>query len=309
MATTQQRSAKSKAMDFDKLYTEMQETASAASAAPAAPAASVAPAPAASATGFDIVRSAKRARVTPVTEPTIMSMSGKFAVKPEMLEAQTNFFNRNNQEKAYEKVSPWNFPFVQALLQRTPLPNFDMDTFDQVGRFRDSIEGVTRKYEESFLTEPVGDQRRCVNDESCEGLKICKTNGFVLREFLLPSQLALYNETQRYPVNREPCLMCKRFRILRVVVATRADGNGLREDYLVQDYYNYVDLEEEYRLEDCILSKKNTWEGLCNPVVLHQRNNYRFAVVNQRKTYTQWRYPFFRLPPGEIPGNTSPSLK
>ena len=253
---------------------------------------------------FQIARNPKRTKVTPATHPTIMSIKGNFTLAPPLLEAQTNFFNRNNQQKEYKHVSPWHFPFVQSLLEQSPIPNFDMDKFENVGKYRDSIEGVTREYEEAFLTNPVGDQRRCINEESCEGLMIC-SNGFVLREFLLPSQQQNYEETKRYPLNREPCLMCRRLRVARTVISTRAAGHGLKDDCLVQDYYNFVDLEGEYRLEDCLLSKQNTWEGLCNPVVLHQRHNYRFVQDKQHKRYEQWRYPYFRLPLGETPGDTT----
>lgn len=255
---------------------------------------------------FTIVRHNKKARVTATTQPTIMSMKGKFNIEPSMLVAQQHFFNRQNQEKEYKHVSPWNYPFVQNLLQKKPITNFDMNSFDKIDRYRDSIEGVTREYEEAYLTDAVGDQRKCINEEACEGLKIC-TDGFILREFLLPSQQLIYQQTKRYPLDREPCIMCKRLKIAKAVIATRAAGNGLREDHLIQDYYNFVDLDNEYRLEDCLLSKKNTWEGLCNPVVLHQRNNYRFVMKNKRKTYEQWRYPFFRSTLGENPGDTTHS--
>jgi hypothetical protein len=249
---------------------------------------------------FVIVRNSKRARVTPTTQPTIMSMNGKFNTEPNLV-SQQHFFNRQNQEKEYTHVSPWHFPFVQALLQKKTIPNFDMNLFDHIDRYRDSIEGVTRAYEEAYLTDASGDQRKCINEEECEGLKIC-SEGFVLREFLLPSQQLVYQQTKRYPLDREPCVMCKRLKIAKTVIATRAAGNGLKEDYIIQDYYNFVDLDNEYRLEDCLISKKNTWEGLCNPVVLHQRNNYRFVLKNKRKTYEQWRYPFFRSTLGENPG-------
>lgn len=253
---------------------------------------------------FKIQRKNKRSRVNSETEPTIMSMKGKFDVTPTELVSQKHFFNMKNRENEYKHISPWHFPFVQNLMQQKPVINFDMNNFGKVGRYRDSIEGVTRKYEERFLTEPSGKQRKCVNEEACEGL-CASENGFILREFLLPSQEQTYNATKRYPQQREPCLMCKRLRIAKTVVATRASGNGLQEDCLIQDYYNFVGLEGEYRLEDCLLSKRNTWEGLCNPVVLHQRNNYRIVVVNKVKQYEQWRYPFFCQLPGETPGTTN----
>jgi hypothetical protein len=69
---------------------------------------------------FVIVRNSKRARVTPTTQPTIMSMNGKFNTEPNLV-SQQHFFNRQNQEKEYTHVSPWHFPFVQALLQKKTL--------------------------------------------------------------------------------------------------------------------------------------------------------------------------------------------
>ena len=92
---------------------------------------------------FTIVRHNKKARVTAANQPTIMSMKGKFNIEPSTLVAQQHFFNRQNQEKEYKHVSPWNYPFVQNLLQKKPITNFDMNSFDKIDRYRDSIEGVT----------------------------------------------------------------------------------------------------------------------------------------------------------------------
>ena len=64
------------------------------------------------------------------------------------------------------------------------------------------------------------------------------------------------------------------------------------EDCLVQDYYNFVNIPGEYRLEDCLLSKKTVWEGIVSPVVLHVRNAYKFKIKNGKRGYTQWKMPF-----------------
>ena len=258
---------------------------------------------------FPITRKAKRQRITPESHPEILEMSGVFDSDVPKTVVATHFFNRQNENEPYKYVSPWDAEYVRKLVQRTPISNFDMNSFHGVDKMRDSIEGVTRKYEEDFMCEPTGDQRACSMEEACEGRCIPQagSNGFTLREFLLPSQLKTYEETKRYPLQRAPCIMCKRLQIARMVVGTRAAGTGMREDCLVQDYYNFVDIPGEYPLEACLLSKRTVWEGVVAPVALHIRNAYKFELKNGKRTYTQWKMPFLVHQPGHSPGTTPSS--
>ena len=108
------------------------------------------------------------------------------------------------------------------------------------------------------MVAPAGDERQCCMEEQCEGNFIPQVqNGFTLREFLLPSQEKAYLETRRYPIQRAPCIMCKRLQIARLLVSARAAGTGMREDCLVQDYYNFVNipvfhLTNEFRKLKCL---------------------------------------------------------
>ncbi len=261
---------------------------------------------------FQITRKAKRQKVSVDTHPEILEMSGEFDSEVPKTAVATHFFNRQNENEPYKYVSPWDTEFVRKQMQKTPISNFDMNAFQGVDKMRDSIEGVPRKYEESFMCEPTGDQRACSMEESCEGNFIPQagTNGFTLREFLLPSQQKMYEETKRYPLQRAPCILCKRLQIARMVVSARAAGTGMREDCLVQDYYNFVNIDGEYRLEDCLLSKRTVWEGVVAPVALHVRNAYKFELANGKRTYKQWKMPFLTLPPRQCLGtaqDTTPS--
>ena len=101
--------------------------------------------------------------------------------------------------------------------------------------------------------------------------------------------------------------MCKRLQIARMVVGARAAGTGMREDCLVQDYYNFVNIPGEYPLKACLLSKRNVWEGVVAPVALHIRNAYKFEMVNGKRTYVQWKMPFLVHQPGSSPGTTPSS--
>lgn len=260
--------------------------------------------------GFTIIRNAKRQCVRSDTFPEIMEMKGEFNKTVKQTVAQTHFFNRENKNHAYKYVSPHDIEFVKKQIQKTPIANFDMNRSPNVDKYRDSIEPVSRKYEESFMCEPTGDQRACCMEEACEGKYIPQSpEKFVLREFLLPSQSKLYEETRRYPIQRSPCILCKRLQIARLVVSARAAGTGMKEDCLVQDYYNFVNIPGEYDLKDCLLSKRTVWEGLVSPVVLHIRNAYKFQLVNGKKTYTQWKMPFLTSLPGYSSGTTPSSAQ
>ena len=247
--------------------------------------------------GFQITRTKKR-KIEAETYPEILEMSGEFDRDVPKTVVQKHFFNRENDAVSHKLVSPWDHKFVTDLMQRPQIPTYNMNDNQKVDKFRDSIQGVTREYEERYMVEASGDQRQCCMGEQCEGKFIPQVpNGFVLREFLLPSQEKSYIETKRYPIQRAPCIMCKRLQIARLLVSVRAAGTGMREDCLVQDYYNFVNIPGEYRLEDCLLSKKSVWEGIVSPVVLHVRNAYKFQMKNGKRGYTQWKMPFLTLLP------------
>jgi len=255
--------------------------------------------------GFQITRKAKKRKVEAETYPEILEMSGEFDKEVPETVVQKHFFNRENASASYRHVSPWDHSFVSSLMQRPPVPTYNMNDNQRVDKYRDSIEGVTREYEERFMVEASGDQRHCSMAEECEGKFIAQVpNGFVLREFLLPSQEKAYEQTKRYPIQRAPCIFCKRLQIARLLVSVRAAGTGMREDCLVQDYYNFVNIPGEYRLEDCLLSKKSVWEGIVSPVVLHVRNAYKFVTKDGKRGYTQWKQPFLTLLPESSSGTS-----
>ena len=115
---------------------------------------------------------------------------------------------------------------------------------------------------------------------------------FVLREFLLPTEEEEYNRTAKLPAEGRLCLMCKRSEIARAFINIRADGMGVKNNIILQDYRNIVDEEGEYCLEDCLLSSPQVFQGLLDPVVLHLRNAYRLKVVKGVRHYEQWRMKY-----------------
>ena len=112
--------------------------------------------------GFQITRKAKRQKVTQETYPEILEMSGEFDKEVPDTKPQALFFNRENKNAPYKHVSPWDHTYVKNLMQREPRANFNMNENPLVDKYRDTIEGVTREYEEKFMVEASGDQRPCV---------------------------------------------------------------------------------------------------------------------------------------------------
>ena len=138
-----------------------------------------------------------------------------------------------------------------------------------------------RAYEESFLREPIGSERQCINNSECQGLRIVGSTGFVLREFILPNRPA--------PAPNDPrtlCLMCRRFEIARMFFLNESRREPICKNVVVSPYYNLVGVDGEYCIEDCIVSE-GKYTGLSLPVVLQVRSAYKQCTVNGVRGYTQ----------------------
>lgn len=217
----------------------------------------------------------------------------------EIVVAENNFFNsKNDNENGFggvRELRPFDFPFVRRLLQRLPIETLCVDEVIKRETKFQKLEVVSRAYEEKYLREPINDERPCVFGFSCQGMSIQHADSqcFVLREFLLPSEEEQYKKTKQYPLEHRMCVMCKRNEIARALINVKADGMGVREDCIMQDYYNIVEADGEYCLSDCIVSNPGIYQGVIDPVVLHVRSVYRLEKKNGVKYYTQWglEYP------------------
>ena len=129
------------------------------------------------------------------------------------------------------------------------------------------LECVPRAYEEDYMREPVGSERHCINEESCQGLQISNCSGFVLREFKLPS------EEDKHETSRQMCIFCKRYEVARLFYRYQALGKTVPECTSIASYYNLVGVDGEYCIQDCIVSQ-NGFCGLTMPIVLHTKCAY-----------------------------------
>ena len=141
---------------------------------------------------------------------------------------------------------------------------------------RKTIEVVPREYEKTFLREAKPGERKCANNSQCQGMMIPNTgaNAFILREFLLPSQMDHLKRTGKLPKTPQLCLMCKRNEIAKAFINIRADGKGCKQNVILQDYRNMVNVSGEYCAKDTIVSAENCFQRY-RPV----RNHSSFLIA------------------------------
>ena len=145
-------------------------------------------------------------------------------------------------------------------------------------------------------------------NENCQGNQLPQItdNKFTLREFLLPSEDEEAKRTGQWPKERRLCILCKRAEIARAFINIRADGMGVKDNVILQDYRNLVNIPGEYCLEDCILSSSHIFQGLLDPIILHVKSGYRIQILGGVRHLQQWgmKYPehkqhFLSKTPGE----------
>lgn len=212
--------------------------------------------------------------------------------------AEQMYFNRQNsdfwQRDDLSHLRPYDFPFIRSMVQQAPQDTLSPEDTRHKETARANIEVVTREYEEKNLREPVGDERPCIMAENCQGMQLqhVKENKFTLKEFLLPSEDAEAKRTRCWPKEGRLCILCKRAEIARAFINIRADGMGVKQNVILQDYRNLVNIPGEYRLEDCILSSASIYQGLLDPVILHIKSGYRVKTINGVRHLEQWRMKY-----------------
>ena len=246
--------------------------------------------------------------ITEESMPELLNDSSESSTL-ELSLAETRFFNQHNSDYCERNnlnhLHPYDFPYVRQQIQAPITKTLSPEDVRHKNESRAVIEVVTRAYEDDFLREAVGNERACTMNDQCQGLFLphIKDQAFILREFLLPSEQESFKRTGKYSSEGRLCLMCKRSEIARAFFNIRADGMGIKDHVILQDYRNIVGKEGEYCLEDCIVSGPNVFQGLLDPIVLHIKTAYRLKVKNGVRYYDQWRMkypnekdPFFRDP-------------
>ena len=213
-------------------------------------------------------------------------------------QAEINFINSKNcllnkTHLDWERIRPFDFPFIRQLLQQPKADTLAPCKLPQLGVMRRLVQKCTRQHDELFLEEPGVGERPCAAAADCEGLQLHLPPDqlFIPKEFLLPNELLMFQTTKQLPCEQRLCLLCKRTEIAKAFLNIKSDDMGVKHGTLLQDFRNITNVPGEYLLRDCILSSSVVYQGLVDPIVLHNRNAFRRTVTPyNKKKYIQWRY-------------------
>ena len=132
------------------------------------------------------------------------------------------------------------------------------------------------------MVEPGPNDRLCRFGDGCEGLQL--SNGFVLKEFLLPGQAAT--------AERRPCILCYRKIISSAFYTNLANScNELELPHCtLSSFYNLCGIPGEYCLDDMLCSAGLQGNMLALPVLKHMRSAYSVKRKEGRQFVEQTLY-------------------
>lgn len=206
------------------------------------------------------------------------------------LRAEEQFLdNKNIRNELTNCSNSYDYAYLRNLLKSSPTDALYIDRSAKDVKNRPVVEISHRSYENEFLREPKRNERKCAKGNCCEGLKITTTDeGFILREYLLPSQYKRFLEKAELPLSPQLCLMCRRAEVAKLYVCMRADNDT--SSALISDFYNFGSVPGEYALDQMLLPSTSNHVGLFDPVVLHVRKNYTLTRIAGIRYYSQSGY-------------------
>lgn len=157
------------------------------------------------------------------------------------------------------------------------------------------VEECSKAYCTDFLREPIGleeryGERPCRAGQDCIFVALSTRypdstedarpeDGFVCREFLLPSQLERWKREKILPDQEQLCLGCNRMLTTYWYYLYRYKGEEPVE--ILQDHCNTVDQEGEYDMTYCIYPNptEDKWSGLSRPVVKFSKETYVYCKM------------------------------
>jgi hypothetical protein len=148
---------------------------------------------------------------------------------------------------------------------------------------------VSRVYEESFMREPMANERKCIMGGNCEAMVIDKSKPFIAVEFHLP------NQNTEIP---QMCVLCSRKHTQRLYYdflyrATPSSCTGI-----IQRYGVICDVPGEYRKEACLLMPPHgPIHCMPYPSVAYQRSHFSVQTHCMSHFIVQSEDLHFQAPP------------
>ena len=173
-----------------------------------------------------------------------------------------------------------HFDSLLQILSRVPHDTKSLPDAHMREVVRSKVCVLNREYEERFLEEPSGSERRCANSyrSACFASRI-HCNGMVqknfgLKEFYLPEEFdAISSGGMDLPKDPRPCLLCLRESICRDFFAIRCDQSTVPGLTGVASIGNIVG-PGEYPADAVVVSDPRRYEGLVEPIVVPHLDDY-----------------------------------
>jgi len=162
------------------------------------------------------------------------------------------------------------------------------------------LEECGKSYCMDYLRKSLGEQygeRACKMDQYCLAKLIIlvfpetvanfkemnNPEGFVCREFLLPSQERRFLEERTLPSQRQYCLLCNRFyTTLHFWKYIQRDENP---GILLQNHYNTIGGPDGYDIRNCInpTTVMGDFKGIVKPILKFTANDYVYGTCSVKK--------------------------
>ncbi|MDC3224025.1 hypothetical protein OAU26_03740 [Mariniblastus sp.] len=141
--------------------------------------------------------------------PAVTNMHAAYEVSEATLcaEMQRAGGPSGDLDQQHKRVSPFLTQMLEEMMTCEPQETYDL-TEENLSEMRSSIEICSRAHDNMYLTEAVQPHRSCSNGDGCESVKV---GGFVLREFLLPSQHAAWVTDGVLPTTPGECVFCQKY--------------------------------------------------------------------------------------------------
>lgn len=185
-------------------------------------------------------------------------------------EALESFFDDDHNEEEFGLKSPLDYQMLKDLMleyreKEDLLSKDDVVTFSEkdVSLALSNLEGCSASYCANFLREfnARAGERPCRHGNKCIYMLLANKypdnfnsaqsdEGFICREFLLPSELETWKKEEKLPVMKKLCLGCNR--LLTTTWHYECLKDKVDSSRLIQDHYNITGEDGGYSTSACI---------------------------------------------------------
>ena len=209
---------------------------------------------------------AKMQSVSVETTPEILQMEGSLVPSETTVEAETQNLNRNNSTAGFDG---WLEAEIRQMLQDSTQEQFCLETDARVDQLREDLPKFTRKEEDAMLVEvSPRSPYACEMGRSCESIKMSALKG-------ISPPIVLGAVRKEGFSDYKQCLLCLRNTATATLLRLRMDRVGMVRDGCLQTHANYCNINGEYRKEDCLPIRRDRYEGIVLPIVVHRNSGYR----------------------------------